>query len=107
MSSNDLTELVSSENPHADVQHAMNGVMILIGKPKGWKSVQEIIMGKDFLHALSKYDFTKATQAQIKEAKAEMESIGELEQNGKAYAAFGLWVSSIIGCSNVQTSIVP
>ena len=39
LSSDDLNELIAPEIPHSDVLHVMNAVMILIDKPKSWKSV--------------------------------------------------------------------
>ena len=65
LSSNDLTELISTEDPKIDVRHVMNGVLILLGKESGWKQVQETVMDKEFMHLVGNYDFTKTTDDQI------------------------------------------
>ena len=39
LSGNDLSALIDREKPDDDLLGYMNGVMVLLGKEKGWKSV--------------------------------------------------------------------
>ena len=108
LSSKDLTELIFTEEPKIDVRHVMNGVLILLGKEIGWKQVQEAVKDKDFMVQVNNYDFTKTTDDQLEFARKEMELSEYLLRAGdKAFAAFGLWVNSIIGLVTVHKTVLP
>ena len=39
LSSNDLTDLVSTDTPDKEVLEVMNGVMTMLSMPTGWKAI--------------------------------------------------------------------
>ena len=57
LSSNDLTSLVDNKTPDADIVAVMDGVMMLLGKEKGWANTCAIVCGKDFMYSISQFNY--------------------------------------------------
>ena len=109
LSSNDLTQLVDEQNPSNELISIMNGVMLLLGKPIGWQSVQETIMSQGFMHSIGHFDYKTPSLdviEKVKMWKANFNS-SSLKSNFKAARAFALWVVAINICASVHQESLP
>ena len=87
----------------------MNGVMLLLGKPIGWQSVQETIMSQGFMHSIGHFDYKTPSLdviEKVKMWKANFNS-SSLKSNFKAARAFALWVVAINICASVHQESLP
>ena len=70
LSSKNLTDLISQESPDNDVVAVMNSVLILLGKPVGWKEAQQAVMGQNFMYNVGNMEYKDPTEKMINDVES-------------------------------------
>ena len=109
LSSNDLTSLVTIKTPDADIVAVMDGVMMLLGKEKGWANTCSVVCGKDFMYSISQFNYETLEEAQLAKAAECRNGFdpATIKAKDKSASAFAVWVDGICRVRKLHDEKVP
>ena len=92
---------LKNDNPDHDLLTVMNGLMALLGKHLGWKSVEETVKSSCFMYDISRLSYKELTPEMTKQAEeiAKQCNLKQLKIKSKAAHAFALWLTAVTNCA--------